>query len=86
MASIKVIDLSITDMTDLKKSEISGIVGGRRGWIRGDSQGWNRIRGFSSFSAIKSFNTQEVNNISIVIQIGDYNVANVFQDGTNIIY
>lgn len=84
MASIKIVDLTAT-LTTLNELETKKVAGGRRGWTRGGYGGWNRIRGLDSLSAVKSFNTQEVNNISIVIQIGDYNVANVYQDGTNII-
>lgn len=83
MSNIKLSELNSATLIELNQSEIVEVIAGRRGW----SRNWirTRIRGLSSFSAYKSFNTQQANNISIVIQIGDFNIANVNQSAVNII-
>ncbi len=83
MANIQLSPLNPATLTELNQSEMNQVVGGRRGWVRDWTR--TRIRGLTSFSAYKSFNNQEANNISIIIQLGDNNVANVYQSAVNII-
>lgn len=83
MANIKLANLNSTTLTELNQSEMNQVVGGRRNWVRD----WTRtgLRGLTSFTAYKSFNNQVANNISIIIQVGDNNIADVYQSAVNII-
>ncbi len=83
MANIKLSNLNATTLTALNQSEMNQVVGGRRGWVRYGTR--INLRGLTSFSAYKSFNNQVANNVSIVIQVGDNNIATVYQSAVNII-
>lgn len=83
MSNIKLSELNSATLIELNQSEAGAVVGGRRGWTRNWTR--TRIRGIGYFRAYKSFNTQQANNISIIIQLGDNNIANVYQSAVNII-